>query len=126
MKGSGKSAPVAWLEAPVEKNYLAAESYLALAFDDADVARMLKALRAAPMAAFAAKDIFRASGLSLLGVSNDQVEKFRRKITQGEPLAPLLLLRAPALAKVLIADGYHRLCAVYGYDEDIAIPCRIA
>jgi hypothetical protein len=126
VKGSGKPAPIAWLEAPVEKNFAAAQSYLALAFEPADVARLAQALRAASPATFAAKDIFRASGLSLLGVSNDQVERFRRKIMQGEPIAPLLLVRAPALAKVVIADGYHRLCAVYGYHEDEAIPCRIA
>jgi hypothetical protein len=27
--------------------------------------------------------------------------------------------------KVIVADGYHRLCAVYGFDEDTLIPCRI-
>ena len=27
--------------------------------------------------------------------------------------------------KVVIADGYHRLCAVYSYDEDAVIPCKI-
>jgi hypothetical protein len=34
--------------------------------------------------------------------------------------------RAPALAKVIVADGYHRLSAVYGFDEDESIPCKIA
>jgi len=27
---------------------------------------------------------------------------------------------------VIIADGYHRLCAIYSYDEDAVIPCKIA
>jgi hypothetical protein len=27
--------------------------------------------------------------------------------------------------KVVVADGYHRLCAVYEVDEDIWISCRI-
>jgi hypothetical protein len=26
---------------------------------------------------------------------------------------------------VIIADGYHRLCAVYSIDEDAVIPCKI-
>jgi hypothetical protein len=26
---------------------------------------------------------------------------------------------------VIIADGYHRLCAVYSVDEDALIPCKI-
>jgi hypothetical protein len=41
-------------------------------------------------------------------------------------MSPVLLVRAPALAKVIVADGYHRLCAVYGLAEDEPIPCRIA
>jgi hypothetical protein len=27
--------------------------------------------------------------------------------------------------KVIIADGYHRVCAVYRLDEDAIIPCKI-
>jgi hypothetical protein len=27
--------------------------------------------------------------------------------------------------KAVIADGYHRLCAVYGFDEDAWIHCKI-
>ncbi len=27
--------------------------------------------------------------------------------------------------RLIIADGYHRLCAVYKFDEDAMIPCRI-
>jgi hypothetical protein len=27
--------------------------------------------------------------------------------------------------KLVIADGYHRLCAVYTFDEDAIIPCKI-
>ena len=30
-----------------------------------------------------------------------------------------------ANCKVVIADGYHRLCAVYSFDEDVLIPCKI-
>jgi len=26
---------------------------------------------------------------------------------------------------VIVADGYHRLCAVYQIDEDAWIPCKI-
>ena len=126
MKGAAKGVAIAWLPAPAEKNYVAAQSYLSLMFAEADVQRLVQALRAAPMASFAAKDIFRASGLSLLGVSNAQVDKDRRKISQGDPLSPILLVRAPALAKVIVADGYHRLCAVYSVEEDGPIPCRIA
>ena len=42
------------------------------------------------MASFKAKDIFRASGLSLLGISNAHVERNRAKIDAGKSIAPLL------------------------------------
>jgi hypothetical protein len=56
-------------------------------------AAIVKRLRAAPIANFKAKDIFRASGLSLLGVSNLHVEKDRGKILAGKRLSPVLLVR---------------------------------
>jgi hypothetical protein len=82
-------------------------------------------LKLAPVAEFKAKDIFRASGLSLLGVSNSHVEKDRVKIRAGKKLSPLLLVRDGDNGKAVIADGYHRLCAVYSFDEDALIPCKI-
>jgi hypothetical protein len=36
-----------------------------------------------------------------------------------------LLYREKATGRLIIADGYHRLCAVYGFDEDAVIPCKI-
>jgi len=30
-----------------------------------------------------------------------------------------------ASEEVIIADGYHRMCAVYSFDEDALIPCKI-
>lgn len=42
-----------------------------------------------------------------------------------KPLSPLLLLRDQQNGKVVIADGYHRLCAIYALNEDALIPCKI-
>ena len=78
------------------------------------------------MCEFKAKDIFRASGLSLLGVSNFHVKTDQQKIKSGGGVSPLLLIRDPANGKVVIADGYHRMCAVYSFAEDAVIPCKIA
>jgi len=86
---------------------------------------LLESLKRNPITGFKAKDIFRASGLSLLGISNSHVEKDLRKIREGTKLSPLLLVRDRIHAKLLIADGYHRLCAVYSVDEDAMIPCKI-
>ena len=115
-----------WLPEPEEHDYPAAVSYLSLLFDPAAAEARVAELRAAPMSAFKAKDIFRASRLSLLGVSNAHVEKDRRKIEDGKRLSPLLLVRDAQTRTVIVADGYHRLCAVYGFDEDALIPCKIA
>jgi len=116
---------IQWLDYPEEQDYPAAESYLSLIYDPHTVSGFVQQLRQAPMTGFKAKDIFRASGLSLLGISNSRVQKDRKKILDGHALSPLLLVRDTAHGKVIIADGYHRLCSVYGFDEDAFIPCRI-
>ncbi len=120
-----KPEQVHWMPDVVEGNYAAAGSYLGLLYPGARVAELMARLRAAPLVRFKAKDIFRASGLSLLGVSNSHVEKDLEKIREQVQLSPLLLVRDEARGKAVIADGYHRLCAVYQYDEDAEIPCRI-
>ena len=117
---------IKWLSRPEDHDYPAAKSYLSLTYDERTVARMIQQLRRAPISSFKAKDIFRASGLSLLGISNHHVEKDRKKIRRGKPLSPLLLVRDRANGKVVITDGYHRLCAVYAVDENALIPCKIA
>ena len=120
-----ESTAIRWLAEPQEHDYPAAASFLSLIYDEHAAARLVAQLRRAPMANFKAKDVFRAAGVSLLGLSNYHVEKDRAKIRQGKALSPLLLVRDKANAKLLIADGYHRLCAVYGYDEDAVVPCKI-
>ncbi|HTQ77507.1 MAG TPA: hypothetical protein VMI15_05755 [Burkholderiales bacterium] len=121
----GKRSGIAWLAAPEPHDYAAAVSYLALLYEKPAVRAMVQRLRRAPAASFKAKDIFRASGLSLLGISNVHVKKDQAKIARGKRLSPLLLVRDKLHGKVVIADGYHRLCAVYSFDEDSEIPCRI-
>ena len=100
-------------------------SYLSLIYSPAKSARFVAALRRAKPARFKAKDIFRASQLSKLGVSNLRVVGYRKKIRMGKLLSPILLVRDERLGKVVVADGYHRLCAVYEVNEDTWIPCRI-
>jgi hypothetical protein len=114
-----------WLSEPEEHDYPAALSYLSLIYDEQVAANYVSRLQDAPMSEFKSKDIFRASSLSLLGVSNAHLEIDQKKIKKGRELSPLLLVRDASNGKVVIADGYHRLCAVYSYDEDAIIPCKI-
>jgi len=120
-----KNVAINWLAEPEEKDYPAAESYLSLLYKKKVVKDIVAKLQKAPVSHFKAKDIFRASGLSLLGVSNYHVEKDRKKIGEGKSLSPILLVRDEVTMKVIIADGYHRICAVYMYYEDALIPCKI-
>src|SRR5260370_14357207 len=121
-----KSVPkIKWLDAHEDHEYPAAASYLNLIYDNQDVKRLVKRLRNSPIVKFKAKDIFRASGLSLLGISNSHVEKDRKKILAGKRLSPILLVRDERDIKLIIADGYHRLCSVYSFDEDAVIPFKI-
>jgi hypothetical protein len=121
-----KSVEIKWLSEPEEHDYPAALSYLSLLYDEQAANTLVNKLKRASITEFKAKDIFRASGLSLLGVSNAHVEKDQKKIQSERELSPLLLIRDSSSGKVIIADGYHRLCAVYSYDEDAVIPCKIA
>ena len=121
-----KRIEMKWLAKPEEHDYPAALSFLCLLFDPRTATAQIESLRRAAPSEFKAKDVFRASGLSLLGVSNSHVDKDRKKIRAGKALSPLLFVRDPAHGRVIVADGYHRLCAVYSYDEDAMIPCRIA
>jgi hypothetical protein len=114
-----------WLSKPEKHDYPAALSYLSLIYDEKTAARYAKALAKAPMTAFKAKDIFRASRLPLLGITNSHVRKNQKKIAAGKKLSPLLLIRDPRNGKLVIADGYHRMCAVYLFDEDTLVPCKI-
>ena len=116
---------IKWHDEPQKHDYPAAQNYLTLLMEPHLAKQAAADLKDAGMAQFAAKDIFRASGLSLLGVSNSHVEADRTKIILKEELSPLLLLASRREGPLIIADGYHRLCAVYTFDEDAMIPCKI-
>jgi hypothetical protein len=121
----GTKVEIKWLSEPEEHDYPAAEAYLSLLYDERAAHSYVEDLKHAPASTFKAKDIFRASDLSLLGVSNGHVETDQRRIRSGQALSPLLLIRDVPRGKLIIADGYHRLCAVYSFDEDAVIPCKI-
>src|SRR5450759_5088946 len=120
-----KNINIIWLTEPVEDDYHASLSYLGLIFGNKSAKKLVKALRKASMMSFKAKDIFRSSGLSLLGISNGHVERNTEKLQSGIRLPPVLLVRDDRQRRLIIADGYHRLCSVYLIDEDADIPCKI-
>ncbi|MCL2780569.1 MAG: hypothetical protein FWD74_03605 [Actinomycetia bacterium] len=122
------TGPVAtWLDAPEDHDYPAATAYLRLLADDALVTYIVGRLRAAPTTTQKAKDLLRASQLPLLAPDNAHVAADLRKIERGRALSPILLVRGDLVsgAALVIADGYHRVCASYHTDENTDIPCRL-
>ena len=120
-----KTTKMRWLRKPQKHDYPAAQSYLSLLVQPSVAQKLVEKLKRARITEFAAKDIFRASTVPLLGSSDSHVEKYRQLIILKEPLSPLLLCRDATHGKLIIADGYHRLCAVYTFDEGAMIPCQI-
>lgn len=116
---------ITWLSEPEKQDYLAAVSYLSLIFNETQAKIYAEKLKVTIVVEFKAKDIFRASSLSLLGISNKHVNRDLKKIKSGINISPILLVRNSTVNKVIIADGYHRLCAIYSLDEDALIPCKI-
>lgn len=119
---------VQWKTTPEEHDYPAAADYLELLGDAAVVEAIVAALRSAPVVVKKAKDILRASQLEALTPDNPHVRKDLLKINEGKRLSPILLVRGDCRKNVpmLIADGYHRVCALYFADEDAEIPAKIA
>ena len=120
-----KKKEINWLPDVEIHDYPAAVSYLSIIYNPDKVDQLVIALKASAIVQFKAKDIFRASKLSLLGVSNSHVQKDTKKIKKNMALPPLLLVRDELNGLVIIADGYHRLCAIYRFDEDAMIFCKI-
>jgi hypothetical protein len=122
-----KPPPQRWGDEPDEHDYPAAASFLSLICDPSDVRRLVTALKAAPIVHFKAKDLLRASALSLLPSDNFHVALDLAKIARGQPLSPVLLMRGDFRRGVplTIADGYHRVCASYHVDENADIPCHL-
>ena len=112
-----------WKEEPDKKDYPAALNYLSLLVSPSEAKIIVKALKHnSEIEHFAAKDLFRASGLPHLADDDHEVQKDLDKVKSGEKLSPVLLVRGTPL---WVADGYHRICASYLLGEDEMIPCRI-
>ncbi|MVU79960.1 hypothetical protein GPX89_22285 [Nocardia sp. ET3-3] len=119
---------VKWKKEPDEHDYPAAADYLEMLAEPAVVETVIQELRDAPVVQKKAKDLLRASQLEALPTSNPYVRRDLQKIVAGKTLSPILVVRGDFRRNVpmVIADGYHRVCAIYYTDENIAIPVKIA
>jgi hypothetical protein len=117
-----------WKKTPEAEDYGAAVNFLSLIYPDGKCEKLVRALRKAQTIEHAAKDLLRASSLPLLPREEPRVDRDLRKIHKSIPLAPVLLIRGDMTKRIplLVADGYHRICAICYYDENAPLPCRIA
>jgi hypothetical protein len=115
-----------WKRKPESEDYEGARTYMSLLYSDAEVAKLVRALRKAKTSEYTAKDLLRASDLPLLPRDEPHVDADLKRIHKGKPLAPILLIRGATSRGVAltVADGYHRICAICYYDENAPIPCR--
>ena len=115
-----------WKKKPDPEDYEAARNFLSLLASGAKCAKLIRVLEKADSIERAAKDLLRASQLPLLSREDPHVDDDLQKIHKGKPLAPVLLVRGDLHGSPLIvADGYHRICAICFYDENAPIACRM-
>ena len=116
-----------WKNEPEEHDYPAAADYLELLLPRPEVNRLVAALGRAETVHKKAKDLNRASGLTILPPDNPHVAQDLKKVSRGQKLSPVLLVRGILGSGVplTVADGYHRICASYHLDENADIPCRL-
>jgi hypothetical protein len=116
-----------WKDKPDEHDFPAAANYLSLLFPEPETTAIVDALKDAGTIYRQAKDLMRASLLALLPVDNPHVAADLKKVKRGELLSPVLLVRGRAEAglPLIVADGYHRICASYHLNENADIPCRL-
>lgn len=116
-----------WKKKLEAKDCAAAHSYLSLLCPGREARKLVRALRKAEAVEHVAKDLLRASRLPLLPRSEAHVRADLGKLRKGEALAPVLLIQGDLSREraLVIADGYHRICAICHYDEDAPVQCRI-
>ena len=117
-----------WKSKPDPEDYLAAHAYLGLLFDDPSATKLVQRLRHAPIIQRETKDLLRASGLNLLGRGAPHVAADLKRIGKRKKLSPVLVVRGDGRKglPLIVADGYHRICASWYWDENCPVACCLA
>jgi hypothetical protein len=119
---------VRWSARPIAEDYTAALNYLGLIVPASKAKRLVSRLRTSRPIKRAAKDLLRASTLPVLPPEDAAVARDLKKIQKGKALSPILLVQGDASqgAPLIVADGYHRICAAYHEDESAEVMCLMA
>ena len=114
---------IEWLDEPEEHNYPAALSYLSLIYNEQKATTCIKKMKRSRILEFKAKDIFRASGLSLLGISNAHVGVVADEI--GIDQAPRHRARFFGAASAALHDGGHEVGQLRRRDRPHSVDLRL-
>lgn len=116
-----------WSEKEEGDDFEAAFKFLSLLCSDRKARAVVKSLRESKPLEHAAKDLLRAAELPLLPRDDPHVDEDLKRIQKAKPLAPVLLVRGDLASglPLIVADGYHRICAVVYFDESAPVRCRI-
>lgn len=120
-----KPVKVKWTDDASDEDYDAAAQYLSLISTVVDASKAVAALKTAPVIRYKAADLIRASRVKLPKSGDRPCKLELKKIRKGEALCPVLLVRDGELKKVIIADGFHRICAAYFIDPDVILHCKL-
>lgn len=116
-----------WSESEEGQDFKAAFKFLSLLCSERKANALVESLRGAKVVDHAAKDLLRAAQLPLLPRDEPHVDDDLKRIQKGKPLAPVLLIRGDLASglPLMVADGYHRICAVVYFNESAPVRCRI-
>jgi hypothetical protein len=113
-----------WLDDVATHDFAAAEAYLSLRLDPAQVDDAVKDLRSVKVTTRRANDILRACSRDPLPLDDPGVMRDLNKAISGDKLSPVLVVTLPQGAD--IADGYHRVSLAYHLNPFGDVPLRIA
>ena len=121
------SKKIRWRSSPKSKDYEGVRSFLTLLCSESEADKLIDRLDKADPIEHAGKDILRAAALPALSSEDPHVSADLKDIQKGKALAPVLLIRGDLKKahSLVIADGYHRVCASYIIDESSPISCRL-
>lgn len=121
------SKKIKWKSSPKGKDFEGVKNFLTLLCSNKEADKLIELLEEADPIEHAAKDILRAAQLPALSSEDPHVNKDLKDIQEGKALAPVLLIRGDLKKahSLVIADGYHRVCASYIVDEGSPISCRL-
>ncbi len=114
---------IKWGPLPTQTDFKAALAYLTLLLPESAARRVVNRRRAVRCVHYAAKDLLRACGLDLLPADEYHVAKNIKRIRKGKTLSPAIVVQGDLLRQrpFIIADGFHRICAVCHSDEDAPV-----